>query len=181
MRRRGRFPNQAVERSTSDQFPTASANLPSTMPANASPAQTAVQSNPHRRRTAHQPPRVPSSEAFGRRPSARLHRSTTGRHPKPFTIPAVHQTAMEPPGSTPSGHQRRERLNLSLRQIECTSEVRTHILSITYTISAWTMGGSPTAVLPLRCCCRGPAILRSIFGDGVDRHAVYQEPRKLAR
>src|SRR5439155_21391641 len=26
------------------------------------------------------------SEAFGRRPSVRLHASTTGRHPKPFTI-----------------------------------------------------------------------------------------------
>src|SRR5262249_31310846 len=28
---------------------------------------------------------APSSEAFGRRPSAWLHASTTGRHPKPFT------------------------------------------------------------------------------------------------
>jgi hypothetical protein len=34
-------------------------------------------------------PRVPSSEAFGRRPSARLHASTTGRHPKPFTRVAL--------------------------------------------------------------------------------------------
>ncbi len=30
-------------------------------------------------------PRVPSSEAFGRRPSARVPTLTTGRHPKPFT------------------------------------------------------------------------------------------------
>src|SRR5271168_3726711 len=87
MQRRGQFLNRAVERSSSDPFSTDSANLTSTTPAHASPAQAAAQSNPHKRRTAHQPPRVPSSEAFGRRPSARLHRSTTGRHPKPFTIP----------------------------------------------------------------------------------------------
>jgi hypothetical protein len=31
------------------------------------------------------PPRVPSLEAFGRRPSARVDRSRRGRHPKPFT------------------------------------------------------------------------------------------------
>jgi len=85
MRHHGRFLNQDVERSSSDQFATASANLLSTTPANASPAQAAAQSNPHRPRTAHQPPRVPSSEAFGRRPSPRLYKSTTGRHPKPFT------------------------------------------------------------------------------------------------
>ena len=85
MRHHGRFLNQDVERSSSDQFATASANLLSTTPANASPAQAAAQSNLHRPRTAHQPPRVPSSEAFGRRPSPRLYRSTTGRHPKPFT------------------------------------------------------------------------------------------------
>jgi hypothetical protein len=35
------------------------------------------------------PPRVPSLEAFGRRPSARVHRSRRSRHPKPFTKPAV--------------------------------------------------------------------------------------------
>ena len=44
----------------------------------AASAQAAAQSNPHRRRTAHQPPRVPSSEAFGRRPPARLHSSANG-------------------------------------------------------------------------------------------------------
>jgi len=87
MRHRGRFLNQDVERGSGDQFATVSANLPSTTPANASPAQAAAQSNPHRRPTTHQPPRVLSSEAFGRRPPTRLYRSTTGRHPKPFTIP----------------------------------------------------------------------------------------------
>jgi len=51
---------------------------PPRSPANASPAQAAAQSNPHKPRTAHQPPRVPSSEAFGRRPSPRLYKSTTG-------------------------------------------------------------------------------------------------------
>ena len=85
MRHRGRFLNQDVERGSGDQFATVSANLPSTTPANASPAQAAAQSNPHRRPTTHQPPRVLSSEAFGRRPPTRLYRSTTGRHPKPFT------------------------------------------------------------------------------------------------
>src|SRR5262249_31938268 len=30
-------------------------------------------------------PRVPSSEAFGRRPSAPVHTATAHRHPKPFT------------------------------------------------------------------------------------------------
>ena len=35
------------------------------------------------------PPRVPSLEAFGRRPSARVDRSRRGRHPKPFTRAAV--------------------------------------------------------------------------------------------
>jgi hypothetical protein len=68
MRHRGRFLNQDVERSSGDQFATVSANLPSTTPANASPAQPAAQSNPHRRPTTHQPPRVLSSEFFGRRP-----------------------------------------------------------------------------------------------------------------
>ena len=34
-------------------------------------------------------PRVPSSQAFGRRPSVRLHASTTRRHPKPFTRAAI--------------------------------------------------------------------------------------------
>src|SRR5271163_2560908 len=96
MQRRGQFLNRAVERSSSDPFSTASANLPSTTPAHASPAQAAAQSNPHKRRTAHQPPRVPSSEAFGRRPAARLHRSTTGRHPKPFTIPVIPASMIEP-------------------------------------------------------------------------------------
>src|SRR6478752_167371 len=86
MRHRGRFLNQDVERGSGDQFATVSANLPSTTPANASPAQAAAQSNPHRWPTTHQPPRVLSSEAFGRRPPTRLYRSTTGRHPKPFTI-----------------------------------------------------------------------------------------------
>src|SRR6516164_9254176 len=89
MRHHGRFLNQDVERSSADQFATASANLPSSTPANASPAQAAAQSNPHRPRTAHQPPRVPSSGAFGRRPSPRLYKSTTGRHPKPFTEAAI--------------------------------------------------------------------------------------------
>jgi hypothetical protein len=138
-----------------------------------------------------------STAVIGARGAAGVHtfRGLPQQHSRPGEVTASHpvkplaaRRAHRPPTTpsqrlkpTPSGHQRRERLNLSLRQIECTSEVRTHILSITYTISAWTMGGSPTAVLPLRCCCRGPAILRSIFGDGVDRHAVYQEPRKLAR
>src|SRR4029077_11806097 len=85
MRHRGRFLNQDVERGSGDQFATVSANLPSTTAANASPAQAAAQSNPHRRPTTHQPPRVLSSEAFGRRPPTRLYRSTTSRHPKPFT------------------------------------------------------------------------------------------------
>src|SRR6516164_5869230 len=89
MRRRGRFPNPAVERSSSDPFATAGTNLSSTTPAHASPAQAAAQSNRHKRRAAHQPPRVPSSGAFGRRFSARLHRSTTGQHPKPFTEAGV--------------------------------------------------------------------------------------------
>ena len=35
-------------------------------------------------------PRVPSSQAFGRRPSVRLHASTTRRHPKPFTEAEAH-------------------------------------------------------------------------------------------
>ena len=47
MRHRGRFLNQDVERGSGDQFATVSANLPSTTPANASPAQAAAQSNPH--------------------------------------------------------------------------------------------------------------------------------------
>jgi hypothetical protein len=114
MRHRGRFLNQDVERSlaramlalqpalasSGDQFATVSANLPSTTPANASPAQAAVQSNPHRRPTAHQPPRVLSSEAFGRRPPTLLYRSTTGRHPKPFTEAVVSVTAIEQGSST---------------------------------------------------------------------------------
>jgi hypothetical protein len=95
MRHRGRFLNQDVERGSGDQFATVSANLPSTTPANASPAQAAAQSNPHRRPTTHQPPRVLSSEAFGRRPPTRLYRSTTGRHPKPFTKPVVRPNSIE--------------------------------------------------------------------------------------
>ena len=96
-----------AERSSSDQFATASANLLSTTPANASPAQAAAQSNPHRPRTAHQPPRVPSSEAFVRRPSPRLYRSTTGRHPKPFTIAVIRQTTDlgKPEGIRPGDQQ----------------------------------------------------------------------------
>src|ERR1700741_1149437 len=86
MRHRGRFLNQDVERGSGDQFAPASANLPSTTPANAPATQAAAESNPHSRPTTHQPPRVLSSEAFGRRPPTRLYRSTTGRHPKPFTI-----------------------------------------------------------------------------------------------
>ena len=35
------------------------------------------------------PPRVPSLEAFGRRPSVPADRSPMGRHPKPFTTPAA--------------------------------------------------------------------------------------------
>jgi hypothetical protein len=100
MRHRGRFLNQDVERGSGDQFATVSANLPSTTPANASPAQAAAQSNPHRRPTTHQPPRVLSSEAFGRRPPTRLYRSTTGRHPKPFTKPVIDAMAIAPLVST---------------------------------------------------------------------------------
>jgi hypothetical protein len=44
---------------------------PPTTPASASPTQAVAPSNPHRRQTARQPPRGPSLEAFGRRPSAR--------------------------------------------------------------------------------------------------------------
>ena len=95
MRHRGRFLNQDVERGSGDQFATVSANLPSTTPANASPAQAAAQSNPHRRPTTHQPPRVLSSEAFGRRPPTRLYRSTTGRHPKPFAEMQARIDALE--------------------------------------------------------------------------------------
>src|SRR4029077_7058919 len=101
MRHRGRFLNQDVERGSGDQFATVSANLPSTTPANASPAQAAAQSNPHRRPTTPQPPRVLFSEAFGRRPPTRLYRSTTGRHPKPFTNPAVRRPARNLSGSDP--------------------------------------------------------------------------------
>src|SRR4029077_9526738 len=103
MRHRGRFLNQDVERGSGDQFATVSANLPSTTPANASPAQAAAQSNPHRRPPTHQPPRVLSSEAFGRRPPTRLYRSTTGRHPKPFTIPDTRRGRLPLGGS----HKRR--------------------------------------------------------------------------
>jgi len=63
MRHRGRFLNQDVERSSDDQFATASANLPSPTPATASPAHHCPIKS-HRPRTSHQPPRVPSSEAF---------------------------------------------------------------------------------------------------------------------
>ena len=48
----------------------------------------ARRSNPHRRQPSRQPPRVPSLEAFGRRPSVPADRSPMGRHPKPFTRPA---------------------------------------------------------------------------------------------
>ena len=37
-------------------------------------------------------PRVPSWEAFGRRPSERARIVTTGRHPKPFTVAVICQT-----------------------------------------------------------------------------------------
>jgi len=84
MRHRGRFLNQDVERGSGDQFATVSANLPSTTPANASPAQAAAQSNPHRRPTTHQPPRVLSSEAFGRRPR----HGCTGRRPAGIRNPS---------------------------------------------------------------------------------------------
>jgi hypothetical protein len=92
MRHRGRFLNQDVERSSGDQFATVSANLPSTTPANASPAQPAAQSNPHRRPTTHQPPRVLSSEAFGRRPPTRTRHGCTGRRPAGIRNPSRKRT-----------------------------------------------------------------------------------------
>ena len=42
-------------------------------------------SNRHRRQPSRRPPRVPSLEAFGRRPSVPADRPRLGRHPKPFT------------------------------------------------------------------------------------------------
>ena len=49
------------------------------------PAKAAAPLNPHRRPTTHAFPRVPSSEAFGRRPAILAQSIAPGRHPKPFT------------------------------------------------------------------------------------------------
>jgi hypothetical protein len=59
----------------------------------------AAEPNPHSRLTAHGFPRVPSSEAFGRPPPPGRP-LTPGRHPKPFTIPAVRGTEIERQGSS---------------------------------------------------------------------------------
>ena len=49
-------------------------------------------------------PRVRSSETFGRRPLIPGRPLAPGRHPKPFTIPAIRGTALEPRDSTLLGH-----------------------------------------------------------------------------
>jgi len=74
MRHRGRFLNQDVERSSDDQFATASANLPSPTPATASPAQATAQSNPIDRERLTSPRGFLLRRLFGRQPSQRLNR-----------------------------------------------------------------------------------------------------------
>jgi hypothetical protein len=74
-----------IDRRRGAKLATAMVDPPPITPASASPTQAAAPSNPHRRRTASQPPRVPSWEAFGRRPSARADRSRRAgiRNPSP--------------------------------------------------------------------------------------------------
>jgi len=64
---------------------TAIVDPPPITPASASTRQAAAQSNPHRRQAVARPPRVPSWEAFGRRPSARADKSPRAgiRNPSP--------------------------------------------------------------------------------------------------
>ena len=52
-----------------------------------SPGNAAAAPNPHRRPTAHRLPRVPSSEAFGRRPYSPYARSTARARPASETLP----------------------------------------------------------------------------------------------
>jgi hypothetical protein len=64
---------------------TAIVDPPLITPASTSTTQAAASSNPHRRQAVARPPRVPSGEAFGRRPSARADRSRRAgiRNPSP--------------------------------------------------------------------------------------------------
>jgi hypothetical protein len=65
--------------------PTAAVGQPrSPSQTNASLAEAARPSNRHRRQPPRCPPRVPSLEAFGRRPSVPAVRLRMGRHPKPL-------------------------------------------------------------------------------------------------
>src|SRR5205807_1601445 len=71
--------------------PTAAVGQPrSPSQTNASLAEAARPSNRHRRQPPRCPPRVPSLEAFGRRPSVPAVRLRMGRHPKPFTRAVLH-------------------------------------------------------------------------------------------
>jgi hypothetical protein len=67
--------NRPVESSTGDKLPTAIVDPPPTTPVGASLTEAAAPANPLDGRLPTQPPRVPSLEAFGRRPSARADRS----------------------------------------------------------------------------------------------------------
>ena len=67
--------NRAVEGSSGEELSAAILDPPPTKPASASLTQAAGPSNPHRRQTARPTPRVPSLEAFGRRPAAPEDRS----------------------------------------------------------------------------------------------------------
>jgi hypothetical protein len=67
---RGSGQNRPVDRRRGAKLATAMVDPPPITPDSASPTQAAAPSNPHRRKTASQPPRVPSWEAFGRRTSA---------------------------------------------------------------------------------------------------------------
>src|SRR6516164_10937603 len=84
---RGLVLNHTVEHGSSGQCAIISGFHLSPILGKPSLANSAATPNPHRPTPA--VPRVPSSGAFGRRPSPRLYKSTTGRHPKPFTEAAI--------------------------------------------------------------------------------------------
>src|SRR6516165_4231781 len=89
--------NRPVEHASSGQSAIITGFQPSAILKQTIPGNAAAEPNPHSRLTAHGFPRVPSSEAFGRRPPPGRP-LTPGRHPKPFTTPDIRRTAVDSAG-----------------------------------------------------------------------------------